>query len=279
MRDIHFVRQGKGRPLLLVHGIGGSSRSWDPIVQELAAAREVIALDLPGFGASPPLPGASTIEGMTEALADFLYTHNLRQVDAVGSSMGGRLVLELARRGTMGSVVALGPDGFWHGWERHAFYGRAMASIRLIRALRPRIPFIATHASTRALLFSQVSAHPTRLPASLLVDAMESCASSPVVDELLHDLAFGPEPTGAPAGTLRRRVVIGWGRQDRLCFPHEANSALALFPDAHLRWFDDSGHFPHWDHPRAAISMILDATAPPTTVWRTHNSVAPRWVN
>src|SRR6201999_3887835 len=119
---------------------------------------------------------------------------NLRHVDAVGCSMGARLVLELARRGTIGSVVALGPDGFWHGWERHAFYGRAMASVRLIRALRPRIPFIATHASTRALLSSQASAHPTRLPADLLVDEMESCSSSPIVDDLLHDLAFGPEP-------------------------------------------------------------------------------------
>jgi pimeloyl-ACP methyl ester carboxylesterase len=279
MRDIHFVRRGKGRPLLLIHGIGGSWRSWGPILPELAAAREVIAVDLPGFGASPPLAEGTSIETLTDALIDFTHAHNLRHVDAVGCSMGARLVLELARRGTMGNVVALGPDGFWHGWERHAFYGRAMASIRLIRALRPRIPFIATHASTRALLFSQVSAHPTRLPVDLLVDEMESCASSPVVNELLHDLAFGPEPEGAPAGSLRRSVVIGWGRQDRLCFPHEANNALALFPDAHLRWFDDSGHFPHWDRPRATISMILDATAPPTSAWRTRNSAAPRWLN
>jgi pimeloyl-ACP methyl ester carboxylesterase len=249
------------------------------VLDALASAREVIAVDLPGFGESAPLSGPTTVDALADALTDFMHAYRLRQVDAVGSSMGARLVLELARRGTMGSVVALDPGGFWRGWERHAFYGPAAASIRLIRALEPQIPFIATHASTRALLFAQVSAHPSRLPAQLVVDELRSCAASPVFDELLHDLAFGPEPEGAPAGTLRRPVVIGWGRQDRVCFPHEANSALSLFPDAQLRWFDDSGHFPHWDHPRAAASMILDATAPPAAVWRTHNSAAPRWVN
>ena len=50
----HEVR-GTGEPLLLVHGTGGSVRVWDPVVERLAARRTVIAVDLPGFGTSPPL--------------------------------------------------------------------------------------------------------------------------------------------------------------------------------------------------------------------------------
>ena len=276
---MEFVRRGTERPRLLLHGIGGSWRSWSPILDDLAAVRDVIAVDLPGFGASAPLQGPTTIATLADAVTDFTNANGLKAVDAVGSSMGARLVLELARRGGMGSVVALGPGGFWQGWERHALYTSIGASIRLIRALRPTIPFIATHASTRALLFAQLSAHPTRLPPALVRDEMLSYAASPVFDELLHDLAFGPEQQGAPSGSIRRPVFIGWGRQDRVCFPHEADTALALFPDAHLRWFDDSGHFPHWDHPREAESMILDATAAPRPLPQRRKTAAARLFN
>jgi len=52
---------------------------------------------------------------------------------------------------------------------------------------------------------------------------MRSFAASPVFDEFLHDLAFGPEQQGAPAGSIRRPMVIGWGRQDRVCSEHLLN--------------------------------------------------------
>ncbi|MGH8930093.1 MAG: alpha/beta fold hydrolase [Egibacteraceae bacterium] len=51
---MNHVRRGSGKPLLLVHGLGSNPRSWDPIMDALAAQREVITLDLPGFGKTPP---------------------------------------------------------------------------------------------------------------------------------------------------------------------------------------------------------------------------------
>lgn len=54
---LHSTRQGSGKPLLLVHGLGSSIGNWDPVVPALAAEREVIAVDLPGCGESAPLTG------------------------------------------------------------------------------------------------------------------------------------------------------------------------------------------------------------------------------
>ena len=59
--DLHFVRRGTGRPLLLIHGIGGSWRSWNTILDTLAAERDVIAVDLPGHGETPQLVGENSI--------------------------------------------------------------------------------------------------------------------------------------------------------------------------------------------------------------------------
>lgn len=50
---IAYERTGAGPPLLLIHGLGATRRIWDPQIERLAAEREVIAVDMPGFGESP----------------------------------------------------------------------------------------------------------------------------------------------------------------------------------------------------------------------------------
>jgi hypothetical protein len=89
---------------------------------------------------------------------------------------------------------------------------------------------------------------------------MRTFAASPSFDELLRRLAFGEPQQGAPAGTVPAPLVIGWGRQDRVCFPQQARRALALFPDARLHWFENCGHFPQWDAPDETVRLVLAAT-------------------
>ncbi|MEG8038681.1 hypothetical protein QP166_04700 [Sphingomonas sp. LR60] len=88
---------------------------------------------------------------------------------------------------------------------------------------------------------------------------LTSIVDTTTFDALVKDLANGPEQKG-PAADPTTRIVIGWGRQDRLCLPRQAARASAAFPSANLHWFDHSGHFPMWDMPREAASVILQAT-------------------
>ena len=253
-------RTGTGAPLLLVHGLGGSSRSWGPLLPYLVAEREIIALDLPGFGTTPPLPGEVSIRTLADAVTAFIDAEGYRGIDAVGSSMGARLVLELARRGdVLGGVVSLDPGGFWRGWERQFFYSSIALSIRLVRRLDPMLPFLMRHSLTRALLLAQFSPHPGRLPPALALDELRNYNASPSFDVLLRNLAFGEPQLGAPHGALSHPLVIGWGCHDRICLPRQAERACAMFPDARLHWFQNSGHFPHWDEPQTAARLILES--------------------
>ena len=255
---LHFIRRGTGRPLLLVHGIGGSWRSWDTIIDHLATEREVIALDLPGHGSSPPLPGENSIGTFCDALTDFLTEHSLLGADAVGSSMGARLVLELARRGgVLGTVVSLDPGGFWQGWEIPFFYQSVKISVKLVKALQPVMPFIAGSAVGRTVLLPQFSARPWAVDSAVAAEEMRTFANTPVFDELLDRLAHGEVQKPAPKGSITSPLVIGWGRQDHVCLPSQAKLALEKFPDARLYWFENCGHFPHWDQPAETVRLIL----------------------
>jgi pimeloyl-ACP methyl ester carboxylesterase len=255
---IEHERHGDGQPLLLIHGLGGSRRSWKPVLEELAAEREVVAVDLPGHGETPPLDGENSIATLSDAIVSFLEAENLTGVDVVGNSMGGRIVLELARRGEVGATVALDPGGFWEGWERYFFYGTLAPSIRLVRALQPVMGRITGSAVGRTLLLTQLSARPWSLPGDVANEEMQAFADTPTFDELLRGLAFGSPQEGPAANS--NPVVIGWGTKDRITLPRQADRATERFPDATLHWFDGAGHYPHWDTPGEAAELILETT-------------------
>lgn len=258
---MNYVRRGVGKPLLLVHGIGSSHRSWDLVIDGLAAERDVIAVDLPGFGYTLPLTGETTLGTLADAVTEFLAENDLTGIDAVGNSMGARLVLELARRGgVLGSVVALDPGGFWQGWEVPFFYHSVRLSAQLVNALQSVLPALTGSPVGRTLLFAQFSARPWAIPASVALTELQTFTPTDTFNQLLDNLAHGEKQQGAPAGSIQQPLVIGWGRQDLVTLPSQSKRALTLFPDAHLHWFLHAGHFPQIDVPEATTKLILDVT-------------------
>lgn len=254
--SLHFERAGTGPPLLLVHGLGSNLRTWDPLLSALRGSRELVLVDLPGHGRSAPLAGRQTVEAYADALASFVHWQGLAIADLAGSSVGGRLVLELARRGIGRHCVALDPGGFWRGLETRWFHWTLAASIRLVRLLGPLHPMLSRHAFTRTLLLGQLSARPWLLSSDLVLGELHSLAATSVFDATLGELARGPLQEGS--SRTPGRILIGWGRRDHLLLPPQAARALSAFPRARLHWFDHCGHFPHWDQPAETARVILE---------------------
>ena len=256
------LTSGSGSPLVLVHGLGGDRDSWRPLLPALEAGRTVIRLDLPGHGQTPPLPGPLTFDRLVGALQEFLDEQGLASADLVGSSMGARMVLELARRGTGRHVVALDPGGFWTAAERAVFASSVRASFHLVRGLRPTLPVLAGSAVGRTALLSQFSARPWAVPAAVALSDLQAIATTTALFETLDALLdSGPQLGGPTPG----KVVLGWGRRDRVTLARQAARAQAAFPQAELHWFGRCGHFPMWDAPAEAAAMVLRATEGPQT--------------
>src|SRR5262245_34907734 len=90
------VDLGRGEPVLLIHGLGGSIESWAHNIEELARNFRIIAVDLPGFGLSDKPRMIYTIRLYREFITQFLKHMRLDRVSIVGSSLGGQVAAEVA---------------------------------------------------------------------------------------------------------------------------------------------------------------------------------------
>jgi pimeloyl-ACP methyl ester carboxylesterase len=257
-----LTHTGTGRPLLLVHGLGSTSRVWTPVMKTLAAEREVITVDLPGHDGQAAESDSGSFLGLARSLERLLDAEGLAGCDMAGSSLGGQLVLEMARRGMAGATVALDPGGFWMGWERGVLRNALKTAMWTAREFKPGIPIFARHPASRTMMLALLSNRPWLLDGELVAYEMAAFADTGTLDSLIDDLAFQAPQTGPAAGNAGP-MTIGWGRHDRLCNPGQAARAVAAFPQARLHWFEQSGHFPMWDEPDAAARLILEGTATP----------------
>src|SRR3954454_21593821 len=161
---LHHVRRGSGEPLVLLHPLGGSMVVWEPLLDGLAAERDVIALDMPGFGASPPLANGAdpTPQGLAAGGGAFRDSLDVGQAHLVGNSLGAWVAIELARAGRARSVSGLAPAVFWSRplGPRTGLEPRTLARIAL-----PLLPILSRSARGRRLALGGAVARPERVPA------------------------------------------------------------------------------------------------------------------
>ena len=87
---------GEGPPLVFVHGLSGAWQNWLENIPHFAATHRVVALDLPGFGASPMPPWEISIPAYGRFLRDFCERLGIERCSLVGNSMGGFIATEVA---------------------------------------------------------------------------------------------------------------------------------------------------------------------------------------
>ncbi|MEU3726890.1 alpha/beta fold hydrolase [Streptomyces sp. NPDC031705] len=260
---VAYERKGAGEPLLLLHGIGHHLQAWHPVTGILAAGHDVIAVDLPGFGASGPLPAGVPYDlaTVTPALGALCAALGVERPHVAGNSLGGLLALEMGRSGLARSVTALSPAGFWTESERRY----AFTALRAMRAGARTLPVstlerLSRSGPGRAALTGTIYARPAlRAPAAV------------VAETLALRQATGFEQTLAAGGSVRFTgdlpglpVTIAWGEHDRLLLRRQGLRAKRTLPGARLVRLPGCGHVPMNDDPALVARVILDTAASAT---------------
>ena len=97
MQHIYIGDEGKGFPLILIHGFLGSSKMWEPQINFFKNHFRVITPDLPGFGKSNKAKSHNNIQSIAKLLLDCLDEKKIDKFYLLGHSMGGMIVQEMAK--------------------------------------------------------------------------------------------------------------------------------------------------------------------------------------
>ena len=253
-------REGGGEPLLLIHGLGLSWRSWKPVLPILTAVHDVLALDLPGFGTAPTLADRKpTIAALTDAVEAELDRTELGRVHVAGNSLGGWVALELGRRGRATSVVALSPSGLETPAERMAVI--SMNEVMRARnvAAAPAARLLTADPASRSAMLGGLRGRPWLMPAADAAAEIRDFATAPGLHSTLSLTTGSTAPSGL--SDIRVPVRIGFGTRDLMIGTLTAPRFAAAIPGAQLIPLPGCGHVPMADDPDLVAATITDLTA------------------
>jgi len=113
---VHYIDEGKGRPIIMLHANPGDGRDFSAIIPSLASKYRVIAIDWPGYGASdiPSQPDKVNVLYFYQVLCEFLETLAIPPAAFVGNSLGGNVAARLAacRPDSVRAIILAAPGGF-----------------------------------------------------------------------------------------------------------------------------------------------------------------------
>ncbi|HEU4701487.1 MAG TPA: alpha/beta fold hydrolase [Conexibacter sp.] len=254
----NVVELGAGPPLLFVHGLSGRWQNWLENMPHFARTHRVIAVDLPGFGASPmpregiSIPGyAGFLEGICDALS-------IDAAAVVGNSMGGHIASELAIRSPqrVERLMLVSAAGISAELvQRNAVIagGRVVAALMTQSAARHER--LARRPGLRRIALSFVVRHADRLSAPLAHELMSGAGKPgflPALEAVVtHRISERLPQIACPTFVL-------WGEDDHVIPVRDARRFSELIPDVRVEVWPDTGHVAMLERP-AAFNALLEA--------------------
>jgi len=243
---------------VLLHGLAERRQVFSRLLPLLVPRLRVAAIDLPGFGASPPLPGGGFDLGVVcERVAAAIAELGLERPAMLGHSLGGGVTVRYAaeRPGTLRALALIAPAGLiasgavrpsWRHPRLHAL-GRV--------ALRAAIPLIASRRGLRERAFARVVGDPSSLDAALARELLMGAAEGRSTPAAGIEIVYAGLRDRLDALTLPALVV--WGARDHVVSPRYAEPLRDALPDGRLLLLPEAGHVPMCEQPAEVAATVL----------------------
>jgi pimeloyl-ACP methyl ester carboxylesterase len=236
---------------VLIHSLGTDRCVWHPVLETLARERDVIAVDMPGFGESEPLPPPlrPAPRLLAEAVSAFVQELGIAAPPHVaGNSLGAWVALELGASGRAASVTAIAPAGLWP----RALAPRPSVARSVARAASPVLAAVLASDRGKRLALGGTMAHPERVPTRDAIRLVRAYAAAPGYEEVNAAMRAGR--FGA-LDDIHVPLTFGWPDRDRLIarparLPVAARNVVLY----------DCGHVPMWDSPQQVSELLLEGS-------------------
>ena len=258
--SLHWTEAGEGPPVLLLHGLNDSHRTWREIWPRLSG-RRILMLDLPGHGMSSRPDAPYTLDWNATQVARWIDQMDLRDLDVVGHSYGGGVAQWLllkcrARIRRLGLLSSGGLGREVYPWLRLA----SMPFLIEVFGQRWMGP-VAGFAMARA----------TSSDAKAEIDLLASCLRQPGSARAFSRTVRDVIRWRGQTRNLFDRIAdvaelppmrLFWGARDSILPISQATATAALLENCEVVRFENCGHFVHWEEPEgfaSALRAFLDS--------------------
>jgi len=266
-KPVSYYRGGEGPPILLIHGITSSARTWREVMPALARSHEVIAPDLLGHGHSAKPRGDYSLGGYASGLRDLLAILGFGRVTVVGHSLGGGVAMQFAYQfpDRLGRLVLVDSGGLGN---EVALFLRA-ATLPGAEYVIPVLFSPPARFTGRAVgsVLGKLGVKPSANMRGL-AEGMESLGDADKRRAFVHTARSVIDPKGQRVDArdrlyLSRDVptMLIWGEKDRLIPVKHGREAHALMPHSRFELLPGAGHFSHNDDCERFVSLLSDFIA------------------
>jgi pimeloyl-ACP methyl ester carboxylesterase len=251
--SLHYLVQGRGPMVALVHGLGGFAASWGPTLEGLSGRATVLALDLPGFGRSAKPRVRYGLELFVAVFERFLDALGVGQVGLVGHSLGASVALTYAlahpeRVDRLAFVGGLVP-GF--SYRMSPIYralalpgvGEALALCGCAAVYRAALARCFHRPRPEEIAFLVSCDYPARTGWSARAAYLST------VRAMREDYAVRAGDYRRALRAFTTPLLLIHGRQDPVVPAAHCEEIAEDLPQAERKWVDACGHFPHLEHP------------------------------
>lgn len=246
---VNVIEMGSGPPLLFVHGLSGCWQNWLENLPHFARTHRAIAVDLPGFGASPVPGDRIAIPGYARVLELLCDALGVETAAVVGNSMGGHIAAELAISAPrlVERLVLVSPAGVS---TAHANRQAALAVARAITLTSgwtsARVDDMARRPRLRRLALGFVCRHPELLSAPLARELMHGSGKPGFVPALEAVLAH---PIEDRLPEIACPTLVVWGRNDRVIPVRDVRAFERAIPGVQTEVWPETGHVAMLERP------------------------------
>jgi len=240
--------------VVLLHGFGASLHTWEPWATALERDFRVVRLDFPGGGLSPPDPIADYSDTRSlQLLLGVLDALGIQRAHVVGHSMGGRIAWNLAARhpSRVDKLVLLAPDGFASPGFAYGVAPGVPAVMQLMRWTLPRWML--------RMNLEPAYAQPTAMTDALLqryFDLLRAPgARQAMLQRMEQTVLVDPVPL---LRAIQIPTLLGWGEQDAMIPPANAQDYLKALPNARLVTWPGIGHLPQEEAAERTLPAVRD---------------------
>ena len=266
--EVSYRRAGPAdsETILLLHGLAGSSKTWDGVIEQLAEHHDVIAPDLLGHGESAKPRGDYSLGAFASGLRDFLTVLDVERVTVVGHSFGGGVAMQLAYQHPqfIDRLVLVGSGGL----GREVSPLLRLLSLPGAEYLMPiGIPKpIIDRANDIGRFLGRRNIRSERL--GELWRAYSSLAGAENRRAFVKTMRGVIEPGGQTVDARDRLylaarvpILIVWGDRDGVIPVSHGREAHELIENSRLEILEGVGHFPHVEAPNRFADVLLDFVA------------------